>query len=250
MSASTGASISGHQTSAPVAFAIGATAPMWSKWVWVRRIPSMVRPSSSVAPRIRSASSPGSTIRARSEPSFRNTKQFSAIWPTVNMRTSTAASALRLLGAARAAGLALLALLLLLAEVALVEEAVHQEGHRDVEAEHQDPYRQRGERILTEQREQSDEQDRSDAALLECARPARRLRLASAGVALLLGPAARPVLRLGATTRPAASRAGVDPAALGAAVLAATLLLRLRHAINLAEDVLDHVTHRIEIADR
>src|SRR3954451_4257636 len=148
MSASTGASISGHQTSAPVAFAIGATAPMWSKWVWVRRIPSIVSPSSSVAPRIRSASSPGSTIRARSEPSFRSTKQFSAIWPTVNMRTSMVRSALRLLGAAGAARLALQPLLLLLAEIALVEEAVHQEGHRDVEAEHQDPDGQRGHGVL------------------------------------------------------------------------------------------------------
>ena len=90
MSARTGVSISGHQTGAPVAFATGATAPMWSKWVWVSRIPSIVTPSSSTALRIRGASSPGSTISARSEPSLRNRKQFSAIWPTVNMRTSTA----------------------------------------------------------------------------------------------------------------------------------------------------------------
>ena len=62
MSASTGTSISGHQTGAPVASATGATAPMWSKWQWVTRIASIVKPSESTAPRIRSASSPGSTI--------------------------------------------------------------------------------------------------------------------------------------------------------------------------------------------
>ncbi len=40
MSASTPFSISGTQTSAPVARATGATAPTWSKWVWVSRIAS------------------------------------------------------------------------------------------------------------------------------------------------------------------------------------------------------------------
>ena len=39
MSASTGFSISGTQTSAPVALATGATAPTWSKWVCVSRMP-------------------------------------------------------------------------------------------------------------------------------------------------------------------------------------------------------------------
>ena len=42
MSASTSFSISGTQTSAPVALATGATAPTWSKCVWVSRIPSSV----------------------------------------------------------------------------------------------------------------------------------------------------------------------------------------------------------------
>src|SRR5512133_3640049 len=100
-------------------------------------MPSTVTPSSSAACRIRSASSPGSTISARSEPSRRTRKQFSAIWPTVNVRTSTG-SALRLVRAG-ALRLALGALLRLLAEVALMEEAVHQVRHRDVEGEHQDP---------------------------------------------------------------------------------------------------------------
>src|SRR4051794_34310804 len=88
MSASTGFSISGTQTSAPVAFATGATAPTWSKCVCVSRMPSSVRPSSSSAPRSFGASSPGSTIRALSEPSRRKMYVFSATGPTVNMRTS------------------------------------------------------------------------------------------------------------------------------------------------------------------
>ena len=40
MSARIGASIAGQWTGAPVARATGATAPMWSKWVCVRRIAS------------------------------------------------------------------------------------------------------------------------------------------------------------------------------------------------------------------
>jgi hypothetical protein len=64
--------ISGTHTSAPVAAATGATAPTWSKWVCVSRMPSSVTPSSSIAASSRSDSSPGSTISARSEPSRRN----------------------------------------------------------------------------------------------------------------------------------------------------------------------------------
>ena len=41
-------SISGTQTSVPVASATGATAPTWSKCVCVRRIPSSVTPSVSI----------------------------------------------------------------------------------------------------------------------------------------------------------------------------------------------------------
>ena len=66
MSRSTGTSSSGQYTGAPVARATGATAPMWSKWVWVTRIASIPSPSSSTTWRIRSSSSPGSTISPRS----------------------------------------------------------------------------------------------------------------------------------------------------------------------------------------
>ena len=88
MSARTCFSSSGTHTSAPVARAIGATAPMWSKCVWVSRIPSSVSPASSMAPSSRGASSPGSTISARSEPSRLIRKVFSCTGPTVNIRTS------------------------------------------------------------------------------------------------------------------------------------------------------------------
>jgi hypothetical protein len=88
MSASTRFSISGTQTSAPVARATGATAPTWSKWVWVRRIAASSSSSASIAPRSFGASSPGSTITASRAPSCRNRKQFSCIGPTVNIRTS------------------------------------------------------------------------------------------------------------------------------------------------------------------
>ncbi len=49
---------------APVARATGATAPTWSKWVCVSRMPSSVAPSESSAASSLSASSPGSTISA------------------------------------------------------------------------------------------------------------------------------------------------------------------------------------------
>ena len=93
MSASTGFSITGTHTSAPVALATGATAPTWSKCVWVIRMPSSVTPSASIARSSLSASSPGSTISARSDPSRRKMKQFSCTGPTVNMRTSMGPSA-------------------------------------------------------------------------------------------------------------------------------------------------------------
>ena len=81
MSARMNASIFGTQTSAPVAFATGATAPTWSKCVCVRRMPSSVTPSASIAASSLSASSPGSTISARSEPSRRNMYVFSCDLP-------------------------------------------------------------------------------------------------------------------------------------------------------------------------
>src|ERR1700709_1752629 len=90
MSASTGFSISGTYTGAPVARATGATAPMWSKWVWVRMIASTSAPVPSIAARIRSASSPGSTTSSLSPPAGRTRNVFSAIWPTGSISTSTA----------------------------------------------------------------------------------------------------------------------------------------------------------------
>src|SRR5437588_732446 len=69
MSARTRVSSAGQYTGAPVARATGATAPTWSKCVWVRRIASScvipIAPSASIS---RSASSPGSTITPRDEP--------------------------------------------------------------------------------------------------------------------------------------------------------------------------------------
>src|SRR5215207_893740 len=190
-------------------------------------MPSIVTPSSSAAFRSRGASSPGSTITARSEPSLRNRKQFSAIWPTVNMRTSIG-SALGLPGAG-ALRLALGSLLRLLADVALVHEPIEQEGHRDVEAEHQDTHAEGGGRALAEDRQQGDEEDRSYPPLLQRARPARRFW--DAGSALLLGSVPCPSLRLGAAPRPPAGGPPVDASSLGAALLAATLLLCLRHRV-------------------
>src|SRR5262245_52440042 len=181
MSASTGFSSSGHQTGAPVAFATGATAPMWSKWVWVTRIASTVTPMSSSSARIRSGSSPGSTTIARSDPSLRAMKQFSPTWPTVSMRTSMSAS-----GVTGALRLPLGPLLRLLAEMAVVEEAVHQERHRDVEAEHQDRDHRGGDRLLPEHGKQTEEEERGDPALLQGIAPAGRLRDALALRSLLL----------------------------------------------------------------
>src|SRR4051794_9884382 len=63
---------------------------MWSKWVWVSRIASTSPPIPSTAARIRSASSPGSTISSRSAPCGRSKKQFSPMAPTVSISTSSA----------------------------------------------------------------------------------------------------------------------------------------------------------------
>src|SRR4051794_41606510 len=119
MSASTGFSISGTQTSAPVALATGATAPTWSKCVCVRRMPSSVRPSCSITSSSFGASSPGSTMSALSEPSRRKMYVFSATGPTVNIRTSM--------------GVRLPGSLLLLPLAAAPERAIGVVAHRDVE---------------------------------------------------------------------------------------------------------------------
>ena len=95
MSASTGTSSSGHQTSAPVARASGATAPTWSKCVWVSRIAATSTPSASIASSSRGASSPGSITIAWPAPSSRAMWQFSCTGPTVKVRTSIYVFAVR-----------------------------------------------------------------------------------------------------------------------------------------------------------
>src|SRR5271166_360461 len=64
---------------------------MWSKWQWVMRIASTSTPSERTASSRRSASSPGSTMTARSAPLWARTMyEFSCTGPTVKERTSGA----------------------------------------------------------------------------------------------------------------------------------------------------------------
>ena len=114
---------------------------------------------------MRSASSPGSTISARSEPSC--AEQEAVLGDLADREHADVHRAQPSACGAGSLRLALGALLGLLAEVPLVEEAVQQEGHRHVEAEHQDPDQQGGGRVLPEEREQADEEDGGDSALLE-----------------------------------------------------------------------------------
>src|SRR5688572_19924241 len=163
MSASTGFSICGTQTSAPVAVATGATAPTWSKCVCVRRIPSSSTPSSSIALRSFGASSPGSTISALSEPSRRNRKQFSITGPTVNMRTSMGWR-LPLL----------LSLLLLLPP--LVQQLVHVVAGRHVQEKGEQGERDRpGGRLPQDDHRDHGEEHRRDRGPVHGAPPRRRL---------------------------------------------------------------------------
>src|SRR5687767_4004643 len=131
---------------------------MWSKCVWVSRIASTPTPISSIAPRIRSGSSPGSTTSARSEPSRRKTKQFSATWPTVSMRTSMG-DQVRARDRAAGLGLALLGfrlepLLLFPAQLHPVEEAVHVVAHRDVDEQHEGRQAERLQEGLAEEQDE------------------------------------------------------------------------------------------------
>src|SRR5215218_10066287 len=127
MSASTGTSSSGHQTSAPVARASGATAPTWSKCVCVSRIAATSSPSAPIAAISRSASSPGSITIASRVPSSHATWQFSCTGPTVNERTSIAlALLLRLARRDRASRLA---------HPPLPEDAIDLVAERDVDQE-------------------------------------------------------------------------------------------------------------------
>src|SRR5262249_40305334 len=135
--------------------------------------------------------------------------------------------------------------------VAVVEEAVHQERHRDVEAEHQDRDDRRLDRLLPEERQEAEEEERRDPAFLQGVAPAGRVGDALARRALLLVlPASGPRLSFRSAPRPRARGTGVDPPALRPAMLAAALLLGLGHVWNLAEEVLDHMQPGIEAADR
>src|SRR3954451_17491043 len=157
MSASTPFSISGTHTSAPVASATGATAPTWSKCVCVSRIASSVTFSSSSACRSFGASSPGSMIRALSEPSRRKMYVFSATGPTVNIRTSMR---LRLSPA-----------LLLLPLAAAPQSAVGVVAHRDVE-EHRDQAEEDARRgVLLDHADEDREDRRGEGGALPRAAP-------------------------------------------------------------------------------
>src|SRR5918996_2036391 len=155
MSASTGFSISGTQTSAPVAFAIGATAPTWSKCVCVSRIPLRSSPRPSIALSSFGASSPGSTMSASVAPSRRNRKQFSCTGPTVNMRTSMACR-----------------LSLLSPLVPAVEEQVHVVRHGQVDRDHHEHQQEAGGDRLAEREDHDDpEEQRGDPGAVEGAPP-------------------------------------------------------------------------------
>ena len=107
---------------------------MWSKWVWVSRIPSIVTPSSSDGlqdPRglvagIDDQRAVGAVLA----------EQKAVLGDLADREHADVHGSALGAGALR---LALGALLRLLAEVALVDEPVQHEGHRHVEAEHQDP---------------------------------------------------------------------------------------------------------------
>src|SRR5215213_5276376 len=209
MSASTGSSIRGHHTGAPVAFATGATAPMWSKWQWVRRIASTLAPLASTAARIRSASSPGSTISSRSLPWGRSRKQFSAMGPTVSIST------------ARAIGLLVAAVAHPRSLAPPPHRHVDEVSGGDVEDEHEGAEEERGDELLFEdQDQQHGEDDRREEPAHEGAAPGRRQILLRGRPAAGAGARFRFLAAAGA----AGARLVVDPPALGAAALALALL--------------------------
>ena len=118
------------------------------------------------------------------------------------------------------------------------------------------PKRERGADRAFEEQQQQDEEDRRAAT-----RP-RMIELRQVGGAsprwsARLRPRAGPRFRLLAAARAARRALGVDAAALGAAVLAAALLLGLGHRLESSrsraagrEPPLDHVRGRVEAADR
>src|SRR4051795_2293764 len=213
MSCSRATSAFGQYTGAPVAFASGATAPTWSMSVCVTRIAWTVASSCSIAPRSRSGSSPGSTTRALSDPSARRMNVFSWNGPTVKARTSTS---LPLRARAR------LALL-----IAAVELQVHEVAHRDVEHQRDDAEDDRGAQRLVERDghegdEERDHHERSGRG----AAPRRRLAEAARPRGLLLR-----LLALLRARRPARAAAVLDDPGGVAAVLRASLALRLGHLV-------------------
>src|SRR6478672_7785634 len=189
---------------------------MWSKWQWVTRIASTF-PISPAAARMRSASSPGSTTRTRSEPWRRSRKQFSAIAPTVSISTSRPTGRCLFFPRANSGPLA-----------PPPHRHVDEVAGGDVEGEH----------------------DGGDEAADDRAAPGRR-QVAPLG-RFALGAGAG--FRLGAGAGFGAAGIGVDAPALGAALLAAALLLGLGHGVNLVgrgrQPPLDQVLCRVEAAQR
>src|SRR5215207_2054384 len=219
MSASTGTSISGHQTSAPVARARGATAPTWSKCVCVRRIAVISTSSASIAASSRGASSPGSITIAWSAPSSRAMWQFSCTGPTVKLRTSISGPLPSAFGGKRAPGLA---------HPALPEDPVDLVSERHVDQEGGEAERERGGDRLLVAREpelkQHEQHQRRQAGAYRGAAPGRLgeaallARVAAGSLALLVGGR----LAAGAAAR-------LDRAGGGAAVLGSALALGLGH---------------------
>src|SRR3954453_6104151 len=135
---------------------------MWSKWQWVSRIASTSPPICSAAARIRSASSPGSTISSRSPPCGRSKKQFSPMAPTVSISTSSAMA-------------------LLPAGADPLPLAPPPEGHvdevagGDVEDEHEGAERERDtDRTFEDQQQQHGEDDGGGEPAHDRAAPGRR----------------------------------------------------------------------------
>src|SRR3954470_19355036 len=219
MSASTGFSSCGTHTSAPVAVATGATAPTWSKCVWVSRIPSRVTPSSSIAARSFGASSPGSTISARSDPSRRKMYEFSATGPTVNMRTSM--------------GRRLSPCGLISPLAAAVERQVRVVAQRHVDDQRKDAHHHALGDVLLHDRDEDHEDDRGERRAVQRAAPGR-LPAESLLAALLREPAALDLrAALGALRallgRLAGAAGALDRAGLGAAMPTLSLAPRLCH---------------------
>src|SRR3954454_12393857 len=213
MSCSRATSSFGQYTGAPVAFASGATAPTWATSVCVIRIASTVAPSFSMAPVSSSGSSPGSISSARSEPSARRMNVFSWNGPTVKARTSTtllAPAALRR------------------PLTAVVEERVGVVADRDVEQQHEATERDRlGDRLLEEEHDDGDEEQRRDQRAVRRALPAGGL--AEAVGAPAAGGLLALLLALLGTRRTARAAAVLDDPRGVAAVLGASLALRLGH---------------------